>query len=269
MAAMHGLVILALAAAIGVASPIAADPVAEARRLYNAGDYEAAVRQAREALEVPGAADGARLVLGRSYLEIHRRTADQADLALARDALKAVDPDALDWRERAQLAIGFGQTLFLEDRFGSASEMFERVLDTSVDLGRTAHERVLDWWASALDRLALSRPEDAREPVYRRVVARMERELAVDPSSAPAAYWLAAALRGAGELERAWHAAGAGWVSAPLGRDRGAALRADLDRLVTRGIIPDRAARLQPKDPKPAGAVMLAEWEAFKTMWSR
>ena len=130
-------------------------------------------------------------------------------------------------------------------------------------------ERVLDWWATALDRLALSRPVSAREELYLRIVERMQRELAVDPASAPAAYWMAAGLRGAGDLERAWHAAAAGWISATLARDRGAALRADLDRLVTRGIIPDRAARLQPKDPHPAGAVMLAEWEGFKTVWSR
>jgi hypothetical protein len=54
-----------------------------------------------------------------------------------------------------------------------------------------------------------------------------------------------------------------------LARDRGAALRADLDRLVVQAIIPERAARLQIRDPKPAAAGMLAEWEAFKSSWSR
>ena len=43
-----------------------------------------------------------------------------------------------------------------------------------------------------------------------------------------------------------WYAAAAGWVGALLARDRGAALRADLDRLVTQAIIPERASRLQP-----------------------
>ena len=42
----------------------------------------------------------------------------------------------------------------------------------------------------------------------------------------------------------------AGWVTAPLGKDHGAALRADLDRLMVQGIIPDRAGRLQPRDMK-------------------
>lgn len=260
---------LALLLLLDVPPVFAGDPLVEARRLYNAGDYTAAARQARQALELHPAADSARLVLGRSCLEIYRQTADQADLTEARNALKGINAEALDWRERAELSIGFAQTLFFEDRFGSASEMFERVLDVSLDLGRPAHERVLDWWATALDRLALSRPVGAREVLYERIARRMERELAEDPASSPAAYWLPAALRGSGNLERAWHAAAAGWVSAALGRDGGAALRADIDRLVTRGIIPDRAARLQPKDPQPAGAVMLAEWEAFKTAWTR
>jgi hypothetical protein len=43
----------------------------------------------------------------------------------------------------------------------------------------------------------------------------MEKELAADPGSAPASYWLAAASRGAGNLERARNAAMAGWVTAP------------------------------------------------------
>jgi hypothetical protein len=34
-------------------------------------------------------------------------------------------------------------------------------------------------------------------------------------------------------------------------------------------IIPERAARLQVRDTKQAIAGMLAEWEAFKTSWSR
>ena len=254
---------------IAVMPAAAADPLAEARRLYNAGEYELAVPYAREALKSTPTIDSARLVLGRIYLELYRRSADRADLTEAREALRSVNADALDLRERAELAIGVGACLFLEDRFGIASESFERVLDSSTVLGGAAHERVLDWWATALDRLALSRPRDARESVYARVVVRMEEELAQDPSSAPAAYWLAAALRGAGDLERAWHAAMAGWVTALLAPDRAAALRADLDRLMVQGIIPERALQLQPKDPKQARAMMLSEWAALKASWSR
>ena len=45
---------------------------------------------------------------------------------------------------------------------------------------------------------------------------RMEIEVRIDPGSAPANYWLAAAARGAGDLDRAWHAAIAGWIRAPM-----------------------------------------------------
>ena len=61
----------------------------------------------------------------------------------------------------------------------------------------------------------------------------------------------------------------AGWVAAPLGKDHGAALRADLDRLVVQGIIPDRAGRLRPRDVKQTSAGMLSEWDALKAGWTR
>ena len=187
----------------------------------------------------------------------------------AREALTRVNTQSLDRRERVELFIGLGEALFLHEGFGPAAELFERALDSSSELGEAAHERLLDWWASAVDRLALGGPRDTRELVYARIVTRMEKELAVDPASAPAAYWLAAASRGAGNLERAWNAAQAGWVTAPLSKDHGAALRADLDRLVVQGIIPDRAGRLQPRDMKQASARMLSDWEALKAGWTR
>lgn len=253
----------------GAAPAQAADPLAEARRLYNLEEYDTAAQYAREATKVPATAESARLVLGRIHVERYRRSADGADLTQAREALRTVDATVLGRSERVELTLGLAQCLFFEDKFGTASEAFERVLDTSRELGPAAHERVLDWWATALDRLALTHARDARKPLYARIVVRMEKELADDPTSTAAAYWFAAALRGAGNLDRAWYAAAAGWVGALLTRDRGAALRADLDRLVTQGIIPERAARLQPRDPKWAGTVMLSEWEALKAGWSR
>jgi len=258
--------LVALAAATAHA---ATDPLAEARRLYNLGQYDTAARLARDAIKVPATTEAARLILGRIYLEQYRRSADADHLMQAREALRAVNTHALDRRERVELSIGYGEALFLDDRFGPAAELFERVLDSSSELGDGAHERLLDWWASAVDRLALTGPRDTRESVYARIVARMEKELAADPASAPAAYWLAAALRGAGNLERALDAAQAGWVTAPLGKDHGAALRADLDRLMIQGIIPDRASRLQPRDIMRTSARMQAEWEALKAAWTR
>jgi tetratricopeptide (TPR) repeat protein len=266
---MRALMALLVLAAFGIAPLAAADPLAEARRLYNLGQYDTAARYAREALEVPSAVESARLVLGRIHLEQFRRTADPMDLTQARDTLKLVNAEQLDPRERIEFAIGLGECLFLEDRFGTAAEAFERALQGARMLEPPAHDSVLDWWASALDRYALSRPREEREPVYRRIVAKMEEELEIEPSSAPGAYWLAAGLRGSGDLDRAWHAAAAGWVTAMAGRNHGAALRADLDRLMTQAIIPERAARLQPKEPKTAVTSMLAEWDALKTAWSR
>ena len=62
--------LVALAAATAHA---ATDPLAEARRLYNAGQYDNAARFARDAIKVPAMAEGARLILGRIYLEQYRQ----------------------------------------------------------------------------------------------------------------------------------------------------------------------------------------------------
>ena len=258
-----------LVALVAATAHAATDPLAEARRFYSLGQYDTAARFARDAIKVPTMTEAARLILGRIYLEQYRRSADADHLMQAREALRAVNTQSLDSRERVELSIGQGEALFLYDFFGPAAELFERALDSSADLGPEAHERLLDWWASTVDRLALTGPRDSREAVYAPIFTRMEKELAADPGSAPASYWLAAAARGAGNLERAWNAAMAGWVAAPLGKDHGAALRADLDRLVVQGIIPDRAGRLQPRDIKGTSMRMLSDWKALKAGWTR
>lgn len=251
-----------------LAGPVeASDALAEARRLYNLADYEAAERAAREAIRT--SPDSARVVLGRVRLERYRQSANPEDLAEARLALRTVDPRPLQTTERVELTIGLAEGLYLEDRFGAAAELFEGVIDASIALGPAAHERVLDWWASSLDRLAQARPVGDRAQIYDRVIDRMEREIVRDAGSTPAGYWLAAAARGEGDLERAWAAAIAGWVRAPLATDRGAALRADLDRLVVQAIVPERAARLTTRDRAQTTTGMLSEWEAFKASWVR
>ena len=53
-------------------------------------------------------------------------------------------------------------------------------------------------------------------------------------------------------------------MRAPLAVDRGAALRGDLDRLVQRGIIPERA-RLTSQSTE----ILQSEWELFKERWKR
>lgn len=247
----------------------AADPLSDARRLYNQGQFDAAEQAAREAARFPATADGARVVLGRIQLERYRRTPAAADLSGAIVTLREVDTRRLDARERVEYAIGLAEALYLEDRFGAAAAFFESVLDDSDALGAVAHERVLDWWATSLDRTAQLRPAAERPDIYGQISARMTQEISRDPGSTPAAYWLAASARGAGDPERALNEATAAWVRGTLARDGGVALRADLDRLVVQGILPDRANRLPLRDHTQALAGMVGEWDAFKAAWAR
>ena len=245
------------------------DQLATARRLYNQGQYDQALTAAHEAEADPATLSSARLVIGRIRLERYRRTADGADLADARAALRSIDPRALEPRERTELQVGLAEILYLDDRFGAAAEMLEPVLGGTSVLGPDAHDRALDWWATSLDRQAQVLAPADRRPVYRRITDVMENELRRDSASSVANYWIAAAARGAGDLDRAMAAASAAWVRASLTHDRGAARRADIDRLVTLAVLPERAARLATRDKRQALADMMSEWEGFKSAWSK
>ena len=253
-----------------LAAPLSAqDALSDARRLYNEGKYEGAERAARTALATARTANSARVVLGRALLELFRETASQEHFAQAREALRTVNADQLDATERVELMLGLGQGLFLEDRFAAAADVIEPMIVPSTTLGPMAHERALDWWASALDRHAQTRPVAERAPIYARIIGRMESELLRETGSAPANYWVAAAARSSGDVEGAWNAAMASWVRSILGRDRGVAVRGDLDRLVIQGIIPDRAARIGGQESNMVVAGLVGEWEAFKASWTR
>jgi hypothetical protein len=258
---------IALLLPCAAAAAGAPDHIALARRLYNEGKFDEALDVARKALAVPAMASSARLVMGRIQLERYRRSPAGATLDDAKTVLRAVDPRALDQRERIELQVGLATLLFFEDRFGAAAELLDPVVDLSATLAPDAHERALEWWATALDRQAQVQPAAERPEVYARISERMEQELRRDSGSGPASYWIAAAARGAGDTERAWSAAAAGWIRASLARDRGATLKADLDRLVTTAIIPDRAAKLPVRERKQALTAMAAEWEHFKRIW--
>jgi tetratricopeptide (TPR) repeat protein len=247
----------------------AADSLSEARRLYNLGQYEAAAQAARQAAVVPATAQAARVVLGRIQLERFRQTSVAQDLADARSMFRSIDPTALDARERVELTVGLGEALYLEERFGAASEVFDQVIDRTPSLGPSAHDRALDWWATALDRDAQERAPSERAPIYTRIAQRMTEEAAKDPGCSAARYWIVATARGLGELDRAWDAAMAAWILAPLARDRGVALRADLERLVVEAIVPERAGRISPKDRTQVAGALLKEWEAFKESWRK
>jgi hypothetical protein len=257
------------AALVLALSAVAARPdqLAAARRLYNQGDYDQALAAAHEAEADPESVSSARLVIARIRLERYRRTADGADLSDARTAIRSIDPRVLDPREHMELQVGLAEILYLGDDFGAAAEMLEPVLTSTSLLGSEAHDRALDWWATSLDRQAQTQASADRPPTYKRISDVMEAELRRDPNSAVANYWVTAAARGAGDLDRAMAAASAAWVRASLMRERGATLRADIDRLVTLAIIPERAQRRTTRDKHQAVADMMTRWELFKSAW--
>jgi hypothetical protein len=249
----------------------AAEPpaLARARTLYNSADYDGAILAATEARRQAPVADAAALVLGRAHLERYRQRADATDLSAAREALAAVHPAALSARDRVDLLVGLGQSLFLGEAFGAAGELFDTALAQASLLSPKGRFLLLDWWASALAREAQTRPLERRGPVYERIAVRMEEELRRDPANAPASYWLAVAARGAGDFDRAWDAAVAGWVRASLSPETISSVRTDLDRLVTQALIPERA-RLQAAaglDQQKIASTLTEEWDLIKQQW--
>jgi hypothetical protein len=247
-----------------------ADALAAARQAYNAGDYATAIENARTASEDPRQVIEARIILGRALLERFRQSGERDDLASGRQALLEAGAQPLSGNLRAEWLVGSAEALFFEGQFGAAATLFTSLIDdpraaSAVPGGR---ERLLDWWATAADRAAQAHDgEEPRREAYQEIDSRLQRELERDPSLGTAAYWHVVAARGAGDLERAWNAAMAAWVRAPLSHDRGAQLRADLDRIMMQAIIPERA-RLAGKEQTVRAAALHNEWEEFKKRWS-
>jgi hypothetical protein len=239
------------------------DALAHARILYNQGNYDGAIAAAEQAHLTPAYADSADLIAARAYLERFRDSAVTDDLTNARNRLGRLDPQRLASRERAEYLVGLGETLYFDGAFGAAADLFDSVLMRD-DIGPDARDRVIDWWASAVDEDARPRTEIERQQMYQRIRDRMQRELGAQPTSASAAYWISAAARGEGDLQAAWDAALAAWVRASMSTDHGTALRADIDRLVLRAIVPERAkSTAQPPE------LVKGEWERFKEKWRK
>lgn len=250
---------------VALARPVSAadDPLARARQLYNDRRFELAVQAAEEA-RTPERSDSVDLIVARASLERFRESASDADLATARERLRRLNPERLNTGERTEYLVGLGEHMFLEGPAGAAAAIFDSVLLSRHPLSDAARERVLDWWATALDRDARPRAELDRRPIYQRITDRMRDELALNPNSGVAPYWLAAAAAGEGDHQAAWDAVFAAWVRAPLNADHGIALRLELDELVVKVILPLRARALaQPPDS------LLQEWDAFKVKWAR
>ncbi|MEO7158608.1 MAG: hypothetical protein ABI039_13650 [Vicinamibacterales bacterium] len=261
----------ALAAALvfclaGSAAAQRAD-LAKARGLYNQRQFDGAIEAALVAQKTPGTADAATVVLARAQLERYREQANPDDLAAARAALGTVRVSNLDARDAVDLLMALGEALFFEDDYGAAATLFESGIDAAIAQGPATGEAMLEWWGSATERHAEALNRDARAAAFRRMRQRMAHELSRNTASSAAAYWLVVGARGEGEAEAAWDAAIAGWVRARLAGARSAALRADLDKLVLEGIIPDRARAMAAERRSEAESGLRAEWALVKERW--
>ena len=241
--------------------------LARARSLYNERQFDGAIEAAIAAQRTPATADAATIVLARAELERYRERADPDDLAAARTALGTVRAANLDPRDRLDFQMALGQTLFLQDDYGAAAQLFESGLERAVAAGPAAAEAMLDWWGSAMERYADTLDRAQRVHWFGRLGDRMALELSRDPGSAAAGYWVVVASRGTGESGAAWDAAIASWVRARLAGTRSATLRADLDKLVLEGIIPDRVQSLASDRRDQATSDLRAEWELVKQRW--
>ncbi len=241
--------------------------LARARTLYNQRQFDGAIEAALAAQKTPATIDAATVVLALAHLERYRERANPADLSAARTALGTVRVTSLDARDNLDFLLALGEALFFEDDFGAAAQLFESGLDGAIAHGPVSGEAMLDWWGSAVERHADGLGREDRTAVFGRMRDRMARELARNPGSAAAGYWVAVATRGAGDPAAAWDAAIAGWVRARLASGRSANLRADLDKLVLEGIIPDRVRLLSADKRAQAASDLRADWAVVKERW--
>lgn len=260
---------LAVALVFALAQPAEAQraELARARTLYNQRQFDGAIEAAAVASKTPATADAATVVLARAHLERYRERANPEDLSAARAALGTVRVSNLDARDSVDFQMALGEALFFDDDYGAAATIFESGIDAAVAQGPQTGEAMLEWWGSAIERHADSLERDARIAASGRLRDRMTRELAKNPGSAAAAYFLVVGIRGAAEPVEAWNAAIAGWVRARLAGARSAMLRADLDKLVLEGIIPDRVGSVAADKRAQEESDLRGEWAVVKERW--
>ena len=250
----------------GSASAQRAD-LAKARTFYNQREFDAAIEAAAVAQKTPGTADAATVVLARAHLERYRERANPDDLSAARNALGTVRVSNLDPRDNVDFLTALGEALFFEDDYGAAATLFESGIESAIAQGPQTGESMLEWWGSAMERHADTLEREPRLVSFGRLRDRMSRELSRNPGSAAAAYWFVVGTRGAGEPIEAWEAAIAGWVRARLAGPLSAKLRADLDKLVLEGIIPDRVRIVSPDRRAQTELDLKGEWTVVKARW--
>jgi hypothetical protein len=241
--------------------------LARARSLYNQRQFDAAIEAAGAAQKTPATLDAATVVLARAHLERYRERANPADLTSARTALGTVRVSTLDARDHIDFLMALGEALFFEDDYGAAAQLFESGLGGAIAQGPVTAEAMLDWWGSSMERHADALGRDERTAAFGRMRDRMSSELSRNPGSAAAGYWVAVAARGAGDPAGAWDSAIAGWVRARLAGGQSARLRADLDKLMLEGIIPDRVRLLAPDKRAQAESDLRADWAVVKERW--
>ena len=196
-----------------ISSPAEAEPqddIATARALYNEGRFDEAVAAAN-AVWQESKGGAAAVILARARLERFRLAGDPADLAAARELLRAVETPALSPAERNDWELGIATALYLYGDFGPAAEILDRLLEANA-IGGDDRDRLVDWWASATDQTAQRLDAERRARVYIRLADRLESERARNAESAAAAYWLVAAARGERDPERAWSLGVAAWI---------------------------------------------------------
>ena len=264
-----------LAACLLLVAPsvaLAQSDLERARAAYNAGHFDDAITAAAIAKHKPAAVPSATLITARARLERFRRNNDPKDLAAARADLVSLNPGILAPQEVIEWQIGLGTALFLDNQPGPAAEMFSAVLPSARGrLTPPEFDKLLEWWASTLSRVAETHTGAARKDAYGAMLSAARAELERNPLSRPAVYWSVVAARGAGDFESAWNAAVAGWIRAGSQPD-GTQLRTDLDRFVTQTLIPERAQartgqRLDARATQAEIATLTEQWRALGQTW--
>jgi hypothetical protein len=261
-------------ALLSVAAPSAAgqSDLEKARAMYNERRFEESIAAAAIAKHKPDSAPSATLIEARARLERFRQNGDAGDLGVARAALVSLNPRGLAPQEIIEWQIGIGTALFLENQPGPAAEMFATVLPAARErLSSTELDKLVEWWASTVARVAESQTGSARKDAYTAMLSAVRQELERDPLSWPASYWLVVAARGAGNLDDSWNAAVTAWIRAGS-QPEGVQVRGDLDRFVTQTLIPERAQartgqRLDSKTTETEIAAQTEQWRALVEHW--
>ena len=243
-----------------------------ARAFYNADQFDESIAAAAAARVKPGAVPSATLIAARARLERFRQKKDPADLVAARTELLLLNPRILAPQEIIEWQIGLGTALFLDHQLGPAAEMFSTVLTTARQrLTEIELDKLLEWWAMTLSRLAETNTGVARKEAYAAMHAAVREELERNPLSSTMSYWTVVAARGEGNFDAAWNSAVASWIRAGSQPD-GKQLREDLERFVTQTLIPERAQartgqRLDARATQAEIAVLTEQWRAIVDLW--